>query len=187
MQNDPSATLKAGEWVDMALTVNGRENRLYYKTESGAWYEGVKNTDVALTKATWGLYKLALGGPADETGVGIKVDSSGNGCFRGWYQQVAVWDRALSREEVLNAFCDSCADGDEWRIGVANDMSLEFAGSGSADLTDVNDWKNMKGSLASADDTVSVNFELASALVAKARTFKFKTTSFSAGGRLIFW
>lgn len=182
MQTDSSATLKAGEWVDMALTVNGRENRLYYKTESGAWYEGVKNTDVALTKATWGLYKLALGGPADETGVGLGMNSSDNGCFRGWYQQVAVWDRALSREEVLNAFCDSCADGDEWRIGVANDMSLEFAGSGSANLTDVNDWKNMKGSLASADDTVSVNFELASALVAKARTFKFKTTSFSAGG-----
>ena len=182
MQNDASKTLKAGEWVDMALTVNGRENRLYYKTESGTWYEAVRDTDVALMKGQTELYKLALGGPINGNTVGTSVVSADSFCFRGWYQQVAVWDRALSREEVLNAFCDSCADGDEWRIGVANDMSLEFAGIGSADLTDVNDWKNMKGSLASADDTVSVNFELASALVAKARTFKFKTTSFSAGG-----
>ena len=182
MQNDPSATLKAGEWVDMALTVNGRENRLYYKTESGAWYEGMKDDNVALTEGTSGLYKLALGGPADNTGVGTSKDSSGNECFRGWYQQVATWDRALSREEVLNAFRDGCADGDEWRLGVANDMSLEFAGSGSADLTDINDWKNMKGSLASAGDTVSVNFELDIASAAKIRTFKLKTTSFSDGG-----
>ena len=182
MQTDSSATLKAGEWVDMALTVNGRENRLYYKTEGGAWYEGVNNTDVALTKATWGLYKLALGGPADETGVGTTRDSLNNECFRGWYQQVAIWDRALSREEVLNAFCDGCAEEDDWKVGVANDMSLEFAGDGAADLTSVNDWKNMKGSLESAGDSVGVNFELAADSAVKMRTFKLKTTSFSSDG-----
>ena len=86
MQSDSTKTLKAGEWVDMALVVSGRNNYLYYKTESGELYTGRKDTDVGLTKSTWGLYKLALGGPADATGVGTSASSASTTCFRGWYQ-----------------------------------------------------------------------------------------------------
>ena len=182
MQSDSTKTLKAGEWVDMALVVSGRDNYLYYKTESGELYTGRKDANVGLTTATWGLYKLALGGPANADGVGSSAAIASTTCFRGWYQQVAVWDRALSRDEVLNAFRDGCDEGDEWRIGVANDMSLEFAGSGAASLGTVNDWKDMKGSLASASDSVTVNFDLAADSYAKMRTFKFKSTSLSPDG-----
>lgn len=182
MQSDSTKTLKAGEWVDMALVVSGRDNYLYYKTESGGLYTGRKDTNVGLTSATWGLYKLALGGPANGDGVGGSATTSSTTCFRGWYQQVAIWDRALSRDEVLNAFRDGCDDGDEWKVGVANDMSLEFAGSGAATLETVNDWKDMKGALSAENDAVSVNFDLAAGSYAKVRTFKFKTTSVSAGG-----
>ena len=182
MQNDSAKTLRIGEWIDMALTVNGRVNRLYYKTESGTWYEGARDADVALLSADYGLYALALGGDASNSGIGANIDSAGNPAFRGWYQQVAVWDRALTRDEVLNAFCDGCADGDDWKIGVANDMSLEFAGSGAANVGTVNDWRNMNGELAAANSAVNVNFDLDAATFAKTRTFKFKTTSFAASG-----
>ena len=181
MQSDSAKTLKVGEWVDMAITVDGRVNRLYYKTESGKWYEGVQNVDVALTQSTGELYKLVLGGYGSGSAYYVSNEPR---AFRGWYQQVAVWDRALTRDEVLNAFRDGCDDGDEWKVGVANDMSLEFAGSGAADLTSVNDWRNMKGTLSAADDAVSVNFSLAADSYAKVRTFKFKTTSVSADGAL---
>ena len=185
MQGDSSKALKIGEWVDMAITVSGRVNKLYYKTENGSWYEGTRDTDVVAPSSLFGnRYKLALGGPIDNGKVGTSMDTSGNYCFRGWYQQVAVWDRALSRDEVLNAFSDGCADGDDWKIGVANDMSLEFAGSGAATLETVNDWRNMKGELAAANASVNVNFNLDAATFAKTRTFKFKTTSVSASGTL---
>ena len=178
MQEDSSKTLRIGEWVDMALTVDGCVNRLYYKTESGTWYEGMRDEDVELMKGSNGLYKLLVGGSSNGSATAV------SGCtnFRGWYQQVAVWNRALTRDEVLNAFCDGSAAGDEWNVGVANDMSLEFAGSGAATLETVNDWRDMKGSLSAADDAVSVNFNLAADSYDKARTFKFKTTSVSAGG-----
>lgn len=183
MQSDSSKTLKIGEWVDMAITVSGRVNKLYYKTENGSWYEGTQNKDVVAPSALFGnRYKLALGGPIDNGMVGVSQATSGNYCFRGWYQQVAVWDRALSRDEVLNAFRDGCAEGDDWKVGVANDMSLEFAGSGAATLETVNDWRNMKGELAAANASVNVNFDLDAATFAKTRTFKFKTTSVSASG-----
>ncbi len=182
MQSDSTKTLKAGEWVDMALVVNGRNNYLYYKTESGELYTGMRDKDAGFTSGTYGLYKLAIGGPADMKGIGTAATSSSTSAFRGWYQQVAVWDRALSRDEVLNAFCDGCADGDDWKIGVANDMSLEFAGSGAANVGTVNDWRNMTNELTSANSAVTVNFDLDAATSAKMRTFKFKTTSRSASG-----
>ncbi|MBQ6328954.1 MAG: hypothetical protein IJI35_08075, partial [Kiritimatiellae bacterium] len=183
MQGDSAKTLKVGEWVDMAITVNGRVNRLYYKTESGTWYEGMRDVDVVLTKNTGELYKLILGGYA-QSGAYYVTTAGQNHAFRGWYQQVAVWGRALSRDEVLNAFRDGCAEGDDWKVGVANDMSLEFAGSGAATLETVNDWRNMKGDLAAANASVNVNFDLDAATFAKTRTFKFKTTSVSASGSL---
>ncbi len=178
MQTDSTKTLKIGEWVDMALTVDGLVNKLYYKTESGSWYEGAQSAAVASQTGSSDLYKLLVGGSASGGATAV----SGCVSFRGWYQQVAVWDRALSRDEVLNAFSDGCDDGDEWKVGVANDMSLEFAGSGAATLDTVNDWRNMKGALSAANDAVSVNFDLAADSHAKMRTFKFKTTSVSAGG-----
>ncbi len=182
MQTDATKTLKAGEWVDMALVVNGRNNYLYYKTESGELYTGTRDKDTGFTSGTYGLYKLAIGGPADMTGIGTAATSSSTSAFRGWYQQVAVWDRALSRDEVLNAFCDGCADGDDWKVGVANDMSLEFAGRGAANVGTVNDWRNMTNELTSANSAVTVNFDLDAATSAKMRTFKLKTTSLSASG-----
>lgn len=182
MQSDESKTLKIGEWVDMAIVVNGRENMLYYKTESGKWYEGSQNTDVALTKSTSELHKLAIGGPINASGIGTSADAAATTAFRGWCQQVAIWDRALARDEVLNAFCDGCAEGDEWKVGVANDMSLEFCGNGVADIGGVNDWRNMTNELSSVNSSVSVNFDLAGDTYVRTRTFKFKTTSLSASG-----
>ena len=126
MQNDPDKTLKIGEWVDMALTVNGNKNVLYYKTESGKWYEGSQNTNVGLTGSTSELYKLAIGGPIktknnDVIFIGTSVDVSVTPAFRGWYQQVVIWDRALTRDEVLNAFCDGCSEvGDFQYLGRHN-------------------------------------------------------------------
>ena len=182
MQTDSTKTLKVGEWVDMALVVNGRNNYLYYKTESGELYTGTRDTDAGFTSSASGLYKLALGGGIDSSGVGNPKDSDKNPCFRGWYQQVATWDRALSRDEILNAFCDGCADGDDWKIGVANDMSLEFRGTGAANVGTVNDWRDMTNELTSANSAVTVNFNLDASTSAKMRTFKFKTTSRSASG-----
>ena len=182
MQTDSTKTLKAGEWVDMALVVNGRNNYLYYKTESGELYTGMRDKDAGFTSSISSLYKLALGGPISMTGIGTAADSSSTSAFRGWYQQVATWDRALSRDEVLNAFCDGYADGDDWKIGVANDMSLEFAGRGAANVGTVNDWRNMTNELTSANSAVTVNFDLDAAASARMRTFKFKTTSRSASG-----
>ena len=183
MQSDASKTLKIGEWVDMAITVSGRTNKLYYKTENGSWYEGSCNAGVTIPASLFdGRYQLAIGGPSNNSGINVSISSSETSAFRGWYQQVAVWDRALTRDEVLNAFRDGCEDGDNWKVGVANDMSLEFAGNGAATLETVNDWRNMKGALSAANDAVSVNFDLAADSYAKMRTFKFKTTSVSAGG-----
>ncbi|MBE6396974.1 MAG: hypothetical protein E7046_08205 [Lentisphaerae bacterium] len=79
-------------------------------------------------------------------------------CFRGSVQQIAIWDRMLSDEEVMEAF--GMPRPAIFRVGLSNGSSSEFGGtrSGSAQTIDGLDlWRNVSNTMV-PDDTWTVNF-----------------------------
>ena len=177
---DAAYHLMIGKWIDLAITVNGRTNRLYFKTEDGLLHEESQDADVSMTQTV--NYSLQLGGSDGAWSAG---DATKNN-FKGWVHQVAVWNRTLSKDEVLAAFCGDEKEGDAFRLGVPNDSCEEFAGTGDADLTDRQDWRNAAKSLDKSGASVNVKFDLPDAnRVYFTRLFKIKSTSASQDGATV--
>ena len=80
-------------------------------------------------------------------------------CFRGSVQQIAIWDRMLSDNEVMEAF--GMPRPAIFRVGLANGSSSEFGGIRSS-ATQVIDglglWRNVANTMAPGD-TWTVNFD----------------------------
>lgn len=177
--------IRKGKWIDFALTVNGRENWLYCQTEDGDFYSEMQNADVVKNKDTRVSF-LNIG--ADMVGAGTPVTkeiaASSVTQFRGQIQQLAVWDRALTPDEVRQCFREDCGDADDaLKLGVVNGSAAEFAGSsmyvdaGSADA-----WLMMTNAFAKAGDTLTVRFDLPSDRIFLPRTFRFSPTQNAPSG-----
>ena len=172
---DDAYHLKVGKWIDLALTTQGRNNWLYYQVEGGKLYSQLLDADCGLS--TGPTYTLRVG--ADGAESGAWNPKSGLTNFKGWIDQIAVWNRTLSKDEVLAAFRGDAKDGDAFRLGVPNDSCEEFAGTGDAVLSDRADWRNAAKTLA-AGSSMNVKFDMPDAeKTALVRTFKFKSTSAS--------
>ena len=80
-------------------------------------------------------------------------------CFNGSVQQIAIWDRMLNDNEVMEAF--GMPRPAIFRVGLANGSSGEFGGVRSS-ATQVIDglglWRNVANTMA-PDDTWTVNFD----------------------------
>ena len=175
MQKHPAFCISRGKWVDLSIAVSGRETRLYFRTEDGDMFEEILGGGGTSTDDTR-FYRLTLGGvkkgAADRTEI--------NHSFRGWIQQVAVWGRELSRDEVLQAFCDGYDEYDAVRVGVPNGGNCEFAGEGTICGDNGRVWRSLTNALDSAGDSIKVCFDLPSGKVAFARDIRLAATPFYA-------
>ena len=171
--------ISKGKWIDFAITVKGRVNCLSYQVEGGDFYTETRDTDIAKNKDTRYPY-MNLG--TDLIGVGdgsIKeMAASAVTQFRGQIQQLAIWDRALSQDEVKQCFRADCGDKDDaLKLGVVNHNSAEFAGDATTVDAGANDaWLSMTNALARAGDKLTVRFDLPSDKIFLPRTFRFSAS-----------
>ena len=87
-----------------------------------------------------------------------------NKFFPGAIQQIAFWNRALSDEEVLEAWHTPMAD--VWRLGVVNNSTVEMGGTASTTttvdidaITSDGRWQDVPGTLP-AGGTLNLDFTL---------------------------
>lgn len=185
MLSNERCRIRKGKWIDFALTVKGRENRLYYQVEDGDFYSELQNADIVKSKDTR-VQCLNLGtnfcGEGDPST--SETAASNVSAFRGQIQQLAIWDRALSLEEVKQCFREDCGDADDaLKLGVVNGSGAEFAGSATTvDAGSVDAWLSMTNALAKAGDALTVRFDLPSARAFLPRTFRFSPTQNAPAG-----
>jgi hypothetical protein len=97
--------------------------------------------------------------------------------FRGDIQQLALWNRALTQEEIAEAFG---FPGRLWQVGLANGSGAEFSGSGSAPLTNaVTDaWRAMPAAAVSGRP-VTYSFDMTAIQASLPYAFHLKTLPFA--------
>ena len=147
-------TVRLGLWRDKQLPSASRGSGTRYTFTSTS----VKTSkyDLDLT-----MQKMLLGTQDAHTRRTAKTTNTGK-MFCGSYQQIAFWNRALSDEEVLEAWQTPMAD--VWRLGLANDSTAEMGGTASDTTTvDVDAitadgrWQDVPGSLP-AGGTLNLDF-----------------------------
>jgi hypothetical protein len=81
--------------------------------------------------------------------------------FRGSIHEVAIWDRALTEEEVKHVFAGGRAANSLWRFGTRDGAGGEFTNvTASATTPSFGDWRNLKPTLSSGAPSLIVNFTL---------------------------
>lgn len=182
-----SAALPYGKWIDLAVTLAG-------KTDSGTTvgttvYVCPEDTD--LKELSYGIYYRAeaegVSYPSTTLSLGGYTSDAATKYFRGWVQQIGVWQRCLSRSEVLEAFCNNALQGDVWRLGVANDSSDDFSGTNyvkktrpaSTDVAAQTDYRFTPKALNAERLSATVDFTLDGTSAMISRTFTLKSTTAS--------
>lgn len=179
MLSNERCRIRKGKWIDFALTVKGRENWLYCQTEDGDLYSEMQNADVVKSKDTRVPF-LNIGTSVVGAGTSVSKEIAASSVtqFRGQIQQFAVWDRALTPDEVRQCFREDCGDADDaLKLGVVNGSGAEFAGSSvDVDAGSADAWLVMTNALAKSGNTLTVRFDLPSDRIFFPRTFLFSPT-----------
>ena len=105
-------------------------------------------------------------------------------CFRGSVQQLAVWRRALSDQEVAEAF--GMPRPSVFRVGLDNGASNEFGGartSASQTIETSDSWRELTNELR-AGDTWTANFVVPPSENKLTQLFFFKALAASSAGSL---
>ena len=152
-------------WVDLAVVVGNGKMRVGVATPMSLSSHG-DNTTIAFSETKmWtenctllgeGKYRLfcrdgqttykTVSGGADQT------------CFIGSVQQIAIWGRALSDQEVMEAF--GMPRPTIFRLGFDNDASNEFGGTRTGSTQTINglgSWQGISNTMR-VGDTWTVNF-----------------------------
>ena len=122
-------------------------------------------------------YKLFCG---DGQTAPAQASSADKSCFIGSVQQLAIWGRALSDQEVMDAF--GMPRPAIFRTGFDNDVSNEFGGEriGTEQTIDgLGSWQNIANTM-KAGDTWTVNFTALRDEVSLPQIFSIKSLSGSA-------
>ncbi len=169
-QRKASTRLSTNKWIDVAFTLDPKVGFTVYTCPEG----GELCTQFAGWKPAWSKSSpkyLRLGtGDSDkansQTNVAVATTSGYYAKFRGWFDQVATWPRALTKDEIREAFGSGFKPGDALRFGVANGLSCEFAGydratkkdksATSADLS--TDWRFFPPAFNAATNSATVTF-----------------------------
>ena len=159
-----SLPVPTNTWVDLAVVVGNSKIRVGVATPASLTSHGNNPTIAFDEKPMWTdnckligseHYKLfCLDGQTEYKDAG-NADTS---CFLGSVQQLAIWGRALSDQEVMAAF--GMPRPAIFRIGFDNGSSHEFGGtwSGSSQTIDgLGSWQNIANAM-KVGDTWTVNF-----------------------------
>ncbi len=154
-------TIRLGIWRDLQVPSASRGSGLRYAFKSSTT-KVVSGHSLNMT-----MHKVWLGTQDAHTTRKPKNASSSTNIakmFSGSYQQIAFWNRALSDEEVLEAWHTPMAD--VWRLGLVNNSTVEMGGTASATTTVNVDaitaegrWQDVPGTLP-AGGTLNLDFTL---------------------------
>lgn len=153
-----------GKWVDVVGVMSGTDQKLtlYFMTALNSVVE--KTIDYPSTTATvsrpYGS-NVKLGSSNDST---WSPASSSLQSFNGSVAQLAIWNRALTKDEAIEVVSERLVPEPEvydWRVGFDNGSASEFAGlnSGTTWTPSCNDgWLGLPNSLTENGDAFKVAF-----------------------------
>ena len=168
--------LTTNQWIDVAFTVKNKKLTLYTAPEGGLPL--VQTGTAGGTNPTANSQTWSLGGEQGQT---VSTATSVKN-FDGSIHQVAIWNRCLSSNEVVEAF--SYPGMNQWQLGVDNGSAEEFAGDGSpVDLGGDSDFRNVPSSIAAGASLV-VNFNTATNEAGLSQVLRVKTTAASGKSRM---
>ena len=195
--------LVTNEWYDVAFIVNdaGKDAEGHDLTDSVTAVlcskaHGFKSqtqnisTNAYTTYKTYGQIRIggevAYSAPAEYYNATTKaVLNSGNGskCFNGQIHQVAVWDRALTLDEVAAAF--GYPNNMVMGVGTGDGSSGEFAadGEGSRDWTLNEAWHDMAASVDAAHPDLTIRFTPAANNVELVHALHLRTATVGTGNQ----
>ena len=103
--------------------------------------------------------------------------------YNGSVQQIAFWDRALSKEEIAEAF-GNCDYQSSWQIGVRNGRSDEFGAEAGSVATDAKGvWRNLPPEMA-VGDVWALTFDLPPYATSLARILEAAKADGSASAKI---
>ena len=151
-------------WVDLAVVVGNGKLRVGVATPASLASHNNNPTIAFDQKDMWTdnctlltseHYKLFCG---DGQTAPAQASSADKSCFIGSVQQLAIWGRALSDQEVMEAF--GMPRPALFRVGFDNDTSNEFGGERTGSLQTIDGlgtWQNIANAM-KAGDTWTINF-----------------------------
>ena len=184
---DSGCKATVGEWTDVALvsSQDGKKLDLYVMVGDMPSSNGIAHVtatisgDSSLAPNTAAY--LLLGGTEAFGTAQTPSKLSAWDCFYGCIQHFATWSRALSEEEVAEAFAETSPD--IFRVGLADGSTDEFAAGSDATTASVEtgDWQLLPSGLASGASQ-SFTFSLDATNAALPQLFRFVPTASTAAG-----
>ena len=182
----PDIKIPTNTWFDMAVVVGGGKLRV------GVAFPNVYNENPTIVFNATNMwtdnctlldegYRLFCKDGQSEPALQETADMT---CFIGSVQQVAIWGRALSDQEVMAAF--GMPRPAIFRTGFDNAASNEFGGerTGPTQTIDgLGSWQNIANTM-KADDTWTVNFNALRDEANLAQIFSIKSLPDSAAAQI---
>lgn len=153
------------KWFDMSIVVGEGKLRIGIAVPDRPTFSGhqtinFRETDMITERDIGSSTSYMLFGSQYKNYNAVAAEETSNtrDCFKGSVQQIAIWDRMLNDNEVMEAF--GMPRPAIFRVGLSNGSSSEFGGtrSGSAQIIDGLDlWRNVSNTMAPGD-AWTVNF-----------------------------
>lgn len=165
-----SIKMETNRWYDVAMSVNalggGRCQVIFGVADAldgnmtGTVFQTQTKDTGFFTSAPSASRPIVIGGEALGGWTPIGPQFASAHAFNGSIQRIALWPRALSKDEIVEAFLNHPP---LFRIGTENDSSGEFGqvrDTEEAYDADSDLWHHFRGTLSKDFDTVTVNFSL---------------------------
>ena len=190
--SDSVCIMPTNKWTDIAIVSSngGKTLDVYARVEGEALTNDICHVTATLTGAytltpcfSDGIFLFAGSQPVnDPRQIGGTSQADGWRTFYGSVQHLAVWSRALSIDDVREAFAGT--QPDLWRVGLADGSATEFAGESNLASLDVapSSWHLMPKGLDATVPSYAFNFRVRENQVGLAQMFRFKATPASASG-----
>lgn len=127
MKATGTTALQTNKWVDLIFTVSNYNVRVYSFREGGSLYEGSQTIANPQAITNHYVHSITIGGHEDASGGGAN--------FVGLWHDLAFWQRPLTDVEARQILTRDDTVSRPVQLGVVNDSSGEFRGTGSAPAT----------------------------------------------------
>lgn len=185
--------IPTNSWFDLCVRVKGNDVKIGVARAGNVINNTATIYPVSFSEYTVGDGRLALKNSTawnlfaeagDSTGMDITATSKSKSSFTGSCQQIAIWNRALSDDEIYEAW--GAPRPALMRIGVVNGTSSEFGGvrSASAQTFNANQYWRDNWTTMQAGDVWTFNVPVAENEAGLSQAFIFKATSDSGLGTL---
>ena len=153
-----SVTLTQGEWHDVFVVATNSTDGTSTEIRVYACKNGASSFSKATLTRT-GAQVMAINAAHALTFGSYESNTTANPrAFKGAMAEAAIWDRALSENEMREVMAGPAALGGEWQIGAANGSADEFDDASPAAVYDVQSmpWRRMRKTLDASAPSLSL-------------------------------